>query len=454
MEYPSDFIWGAASSAYQIEGAYKEDGKGLSIWDTFSHQPGTTFGNHTGDVACDHYHLFKKDIALMKGLGITNYRFSVSWPRIFPNGDNVLNARGLAFYDALVNELVKNDITPFMTLYHWDLPQALSDCGGWLNRDNTDAFAEFAGFVAKHFSDRVTNYFTINEPQCIAYLGYSTGTHAPGLKLSDAEVMKVFHHLSLAHGKAVLSMRKMASQPIRIGYASTGMVCYPQTESAEDIALAEKLTFSMPAEGEESWGFVHQIMGDPVFLGHYTDLSDRFPDMDFSFRQEGDLAIINQPVDYLGINVYNGHKVSCEEPNGYVPKYPGFPRTAMKWPITPGVMNWGLHCIGNHYHTPVIVSENGLSCNDKIFQDGRVHDPDRIDFLSRYLNEMEKGIEKGSPVIGYFHWALTDNFEWYDGYNEHFGLVYVDFRTQERIVKDSGYWYRDYISLASNSSSD
>ena len=443
MNFPKDFIWGAASASYQIEGGFDADGKGPSIWDVFSHTTGKISDNSNGDVACNHYYDYEKDVALLKELGITSYRFSINWPRVFPKGDKVLNQKGLDFYDKLVNLLIKNGITPYMTLYHWELPQALEDIGGWMNRNITDNFAYFAGFMIEHFSDRVTNYFTINEPQCIAFLGYGTGMHAPGKMLSDVEVVEVFHNIGLAHGKAVKEMRSKAKQPIKIGFASTGTLCYPSVETQADINLARELTFASPTENE-NWGFIHQIIADPVILGKYADLSAKFDESNFTFRKEGDLKIMCQPIDYFGINVYNGHEVSTPC-NGYVPKYYGFPRTALRWPVTPGVMNYGLRFIYERYQVPVIVSENGQSCNDRIFLDGKVHDPDRIDFLERYFMELEKSVVSDSKIIGYFQWALTDNFEWSSGYLERFGLIYVDYQTQERILKDSALWYSKFI---------
>lgn len=443
MGYSKDFVWGAASSAYQIEGAYAEDGKGPSIWDVFSHTPGKINCSHTGDIACNHYYDFQKEIAILKELGIMAYRFSISWPRIFPKGDQTLNPSGLAFYDRLVDELLASGITPYITLYHWDLPQVLEDIGGWTNREITVSFAYYAGFIAEHFSDRVTNFITINEPQCIAFLGYSTGIHAPGKKLETAQVLKVFHHLALAHGKAVTSMREKAVQRIQIGFSSTGNLCFPGDSTQEDIGLARRLSFEMT---KESWGFTHTWFCDGVILGKYPDISSLFPDISLDFIQTKDMEIIAKPVDFFGVNVYNGHEVSSLLPDYYVPKYEGFPRTALKWPITPGVMNWGLRFLYERYQLPIYVTENGLSCNDKVYLDGKVHDPERIDFLHRYLIEMEKAVQEDIPILGYFQWSLTDNFEWHSGYSERFGLVYVDYPTQKRIIKDSAYWYSDFIT--------
>ncbi len=442
MNFPKNFIWGAASSAYQIEGAPTEDGKGLSIWDTFSHTPGKTAHGDNGDVACDHYHRFKEDIQIMKELGIHSYRFSISWPRIFPNGDTQLNQAGLDFYNELIDELIRNEITPYITLFHWDLPQALDDIGGWLNREIPERFAYYSGVVIEAFSDRVEHFITINEAQCVAYLGYGIGLHAPGETLSNYHIMTAFHHVALAHGKAVQAMRKSCKQPIKIGFASTGKLCFPSTESAEDIQCARETTFVVDSE---NWGFCHQIFGDATILGTYPDLSPILGNTPLDFIHEGDMKEICQPLDFYGVNVYNGSEISSQVDGYYVNKYKGFPRTALKWPVTPEVMNWGLRFLEERYHLPIFITENGLSCNDKIYLDGQVHDVERIDFLHRYLLELEKGIEAGCNVVGYFQWSLTDNYEWHSGYDEHFGLVYVDYRTQKRIIKDSAYWYSDII---------
>ncbi len=442
MNTPKDFIWGAASSAYQIEGAPHADGKGLSIWDTFSHVPGNTFSNHTGDVACNHYYEYEEDIKVMKELGIEAYRFSISWPRIFPNGDKTLNPAGLDFYDHLVDALIAHDITPYITLYHWDLPQALEDKGGWLNRDIADSFAYYAGTIAEHFSNRVENFITINEPQCIAYLGYSNGLHAPGKQLDDYQVMSVFHHIALAHGKAVSAMRALSVKSIKIGFASTGKLCYPSTETIPNIAKARELTFTTD---KDSWGFCHHIFGDGVILGQYPDLSVLLGNKPCEFIHDGDMDIMCQPLDFYGINVYNGNEINTEIEDYYVPKYEGFPRTALKWPVTPEVMNWGIRFIYERYGLPIYITENGLSCNDKIYLDGKVHDYDRIDFLHRYLLELQKAATSDIELLGYFHWSLTDNYEWHSGYDEHFGLTYIDYQTQKRIIKDSGYWYSNFI---------
>lgn len=448
MSFPRGFEWGVAAASYQIEGGYDEDGKGLSIWDVFSHIPGKIISDDNGDVACDHYHRYREDIAIIKELGIKHYRMSFAWPRIFPNGDTVINDDGVRFYDDLINELLDNGITPHITLYHWDLPQALEDKGGWLNRDITDMFAYYAAFVVKHFSDRVTSFFTINEPQCIAKLGYQIGIHAPGKVSTGAyQVLKVYHHLALAHGKAVTAMRKEAVQPVKIGFASTGRLCYPKEGTDEDIKLSEKLSFQIDEEG---YAFNHATFCDEVVFGKYPDLKDMLKEMPADYVLEGDLEICSPKIDFIGVNIYNGTEVSVKVSDYYVPKDIGMPRTSLKWPITPKVMNWGIRHICNRYKLPIIISEDGLACNDKIYLDGKVHDLDRIDFLERYLAELQLAMEAGADVRGYFHWSLTDNYEWNAGYSDRFGLVYIDYPTQKRILKDSAYWYKNYVEQNTN----
>lgn len=447
FHFKSNFVWGVASSAYQIEGGWNADGKGPSIWDTFCHQGSHIANEQTGDISCSHYEHYLNDIKLMHSLGIKAYRFSISWPRVFPNGDNVLNPKGLMFYDKLVDALIEYGITPYITLYHWDLPQALEDRGGWQNRETASAFSYYASFICEHFSDRVSYFTTINEPQIVWMLGYYKGTHAPGLHLSMNDALKVIHNIALAHGMAVKAMRKSAKKPIFIGFSSTGELCYPAYHKdcstpykEEDIKAAEKMSFIVT---NANWTFSHTIFCDAIFFGKYPDIDGKPAETLFSFIEEGDMELISQPIDFLGMNTYNGHRVTAD---GYVKKAPGFPRTGLKWPVTPEVMNWGTRFMYQRYKTPIFITENGCCCNDRVYMDGKVHDLDRIDFLQRYLVELEKSYLEGTDIRGYFHWCFTDNFEWHNGYEERFGMVYVDYSTQERIPKDSAYWFKDISS--------
>lgn len=460
--FDKNFLWGTASSSYQIEGAFTEDGKGLSIWDTFSNKPGNIAHDENGNKACDHYHRYREDIALMKNLGIQAYRFSISWTRIFPDGivkdsdGNIrYNKAGLDFYDKIVNFCLENNIKPFITIYHWDLPQALEDKGGWLNRETAFIFADYAEFICEHFSDRVTNIATINEPQIISGLGYMLGLHAPGKKLDAVSVLSVIHHLALAHGLAVTKMRAVAKQPIKTGFSSTGDLCFPASECDEDIDAARAECFNI-VKGNMT--FNHTIFCDMTCLGRYPDIAGTElhlePDLEkighyeeLPFVKKGDIELIHQPIDYLGINVYNGHEINAA---GYINKKPGSPRTALGWPVTPGVMNYGIRYLYERYNLPIYIFEDGLACNDIISLDGKVHDSNRIDFLTRYLTDLEKAYKAGVPILGYFHWSFTDNFEWHSGYDPRFGLIYVDYETQQRIPKDSAYWYSDLIRQSSN----
>ena len=460
--FDKNFLWGVASSSYQIEGSFAEDGKGLSIWDTFSNTPGNIAHDENGNEACDHYHRYREDITLMKSLGIQAYRFSISWPRIFPEGivkdsdGNVhYNKSGLEFYDNIVDYCLENDIKPFITIYHWDLPQALEDNGGWLNRQTAYIFADYAEFICKHFSDRVTNIATINEPQIISGLGYMLGLHAPGKKLDAVSVLSVIHHLALAHGLAVSRMRAVARQPIHTGFSSTGDLCFPASTSDEDIDAARSESFKI-VPGNMT--FNHTIFCDMTCLGKYPDIAGSGLHLEnglekighyeeLSFVKEGDIELIHQPIDFLGINIYNGHEVNS---TGHIKKKPGSPRTALGWPVTPGVMNYGIRYMYERYNLPIYIFEDGLACNDIISLDGKVHDSNRIDFLTRYLTDLEKAYKAGVPILGYFHWSFTDNFEWHSGYDPRFGLIYVDYETQQRIPKDSAYWYSDLIKQSCN----
>ena len=460
--FDKNFLWGTASSSYQIEGAFTEDGKGLSIWDTFSNKPGNIAHDENGNKACDHYHRYREDIALMKNLGIQAYRFSISWTRIFPDGivkdsdGNIrYNKAGLDFYDKIVNFCLENNIKPFITIYHWDLPQALEDKGGWLNRETAFIFADYAEFICEHFSDRVTNIATINEPQIISGLGYMLGLHAPGKKLDAVSVLSVIHHLALAHGLAVTKMRAVAKQPVKTGFSSTGNLCYPATECDEDIDAARAECFNI-VKGNMT--FNHTIFCDMTCLGRYPDIINTELHLEpglekighyeeLPFVKDDDIKLIHQPIDYLGINVYNGHEINAA---GHINKKPGSPRTALGWPVTPGVMNYGIRYLYERYNLPIYIFEDGLACNDIISLDGKVHDSNRIDFLTRYLTELEKAYKAGVPILGYFHWSFTDNFEWHSGYDPRFGLIYVDYETQQRIPKDSAYWYSDLIRQSCN----
>jgi len=434
MSFPKEFIWGAASAAYQIEGAATEDGRGPTVWDTFSHAPGNTYGGHTGDVACDSYHRFEEDLAALVALGVKHYRFGIGWTRIFPDG-RTLNERGFAYYDRVVDLLLRNGIAPWITLFHWDTPQSLEDEGGWQNRETAELLARFAGVVAAHFRGRVSRYFTLNEPQCFMGLGYETGWHAPGRTLTGEPLLACWHNAMLAHGLMVRAVRA-ADPAAEIGAASCGLVCVPQSDTAEDIGAAREAMFSFGRFADLSL-FSQNAYLDPALLGRYPD----HPFFHGGFPAE-DLGVIYQPLDFVGLNFYNALVVRAGDSGPEAVPFPrGFPRTAMRWPVTPSMMYYGTKFIFERYGLPVYITENGLSCNDKLHLDGQAHDPDRVDFLRRYLRELRRASDAGVDVRGYFHWSLIDNFEWSHGYEERFGLYYVDYATLKRHPKDSAAWY-------------
>jgi beta-glucosidase len=457
--FPKDFVWGVASASYQIEGGVNEGGRSPSIWDTFSHTPGKTFNGHTGDISCDHYHRYAEDIALIAGAGVKSYRFSVSWSRILPEGvgpksGGRVNPEGIGFYDKLIDLCLEKGITPFLTLYHWDLPQVLEDDGGWVNRKTASAFEELAEVVAEHFKGRVVNYFTLNEPQIAAGLGYAIGIHAPGKQLPLEEQFMVMHNLMLAHGLAAKAIRRIDSSA-KVGLASTGRLCYPETDTPENRAAAAEMSFPTGAFIEEAGWFFHHWVLDAVVLGRYPDAKGSQLDALAKAVSAEDWQIIHEKPDFIGLNIYNGAAVrrgradpvtgSHGQPE-YAEHHEGFPRTALKWPVTPEVMRFGVNSIWERYGLPMYITENGQSCNDRVYLDGKVHDPDRVDFLHRYISELKKAVADGSDVRGYFHWCFTDNYEWHSGYDDRFGLVYIDYPTLKRTPKDSYYWYSGVVA--------
>lgn len=433
MSFTKDFVWGAATASYQIEGAWNEDGKGLNIWDDFTHQEGRISDKSTGDIACDHYHKYKEDVKLMSDLGLKAYRFSVSWSRIFPNGTGAVNKKGLEFYSNLVDELKKYNITPFVTLYHWDLPYALHLKGGWLNPESSDRFETYAKTVVEMFGDRVKNYITFNEPSVFMGCGYLEGSHAPGIKAGNRDLLQIGHNIHVAHGKAVRQIR--ALNPA----AKVGITLATQPQIPLDRKDEQKAYDAYFYTGLNGFLWNVAYWMDPITSGKYPETlvkesGDLFPEC-----TKEDMALINQKIDFLGLNIYEAKYFgNYERPRGTA-------HTEVKWDVYPEALKWGIKENFKRYGLPVYITENGLSCHDWISLDGKVHDPNRIDFLHRYLKGMKEAAEEGCKVAGYFQWSFMDNFEWASGYNPRFGMVFCDYESLKRIPKDSAYWYKNVI---------
>ena len=446
MEFPKNFLWVTAASAYQIEGRDTNDGKGDHIWNIYEREPGHIYENQTGDIACDHIHRFKEDVAIMKKMGLKAYRFSMDWSRLLPEGTGRVNETGVKFYSDLIDELLANGVEPFITMYHWELPYELYKKGGWLNRDIAEWFGEYAKLIAERFSDRVKYFFTLNEPQCFVGLGYLRGEHAPGVKAPLRDTFEMAHNALRAHGRAVQMLRAYAKQPIEVGFAPTCGMCYPETEKPEDIEAARQMMFSMSLQPSDNWTWNVAWWSDPVLLGHYPEEGLRLYEPYLPKITDADMKLISEPLDIYGQNIYNGRcfRMGPDGKPQEVTRPLGAPKTAVGWPVTPECIYWGLKYLDERYHMPMYLTENGMACHDCISLDGKVHDPNRIDFLARYLKQVKRAASE-IDLRGYFEWTLLDNFEWNKGYAERFGLVYVDFETQKRIWKDSAYWYADVV---------
>ncbi|MCI3922398.1 GH1 family beta-glucosidase [Paenibacillus sp. TRM 82003] len=433
--FPDQFRWGAATASYQIEGAYKEGGRGLSIWDTFSHTPGNVVNGDNGDVACDSYHRYGEDIELMKELGIKNYRFSVAWPRIFPQGRGKPNPEGLAYYHDFVDKLLAAGIEPFCTLYHWDLPQALQDEGGWDNRATIDAFVEYATLMFNEFKGKIKFWMTFNEPWCVSFLSNYIGAHAPGFQ--DLQLAtNVAHHLLVAHGRTVQAFRAAGIEG-QIGYAPNTEWNEPYSARQEDIDACRRST---------AW-FIEWFF-DPVFKGEYPDfMVDWFKGKGVTVPiQDGDMQIISQPIDFVGINYYTGRVGRYRQGDGLFDSEAidvGYDKTDIGWNIYPeGFYKVLTHIRDRYGDVPIFITENGACYNDEPGADGRVRDERRIAYLRDHLISVHRAIASGVNVQGYLTWSLMDNFEWAEGYSKRFGIIYVDYNTLERTKKDSYYWYK------------
>lgn len=441
MEFPKGFLWGTATAAYQIEGAFNQDGKGLSIWDTFTHTPGKIRNNDNGDVANDHYHLYKEDVQLMKSLGATAYRLSISWPRIFPQGSGPVNQKGLDFYNHLIDELLANGIVPFPTLYHWDLPQAIQDRGGWESRDTSQAFADYAGFMAEKLSDRVKHFFTINEFFSFVEWGHGPGVLAPGLRLPIGKLSQVRHHAVLAHGLAVQAVRAKGRPGTKIGPAENIITAVPFIETPENIKAAERATRELNAQ------YLTVLLE-----GRYTDAYLNSLGADAPKFTDEDLKIIASPTDFTGINVYspNNYVRAIDKEPGYeiLPFNKSHPHMLSFWQLVgPEALYWAPRHLQKIWNVKEIyITENGCGTSDEIDANGNIFDTDRIMFLRNYLTQLQRATSEGVPVKGYFLWSLMDNFEWIDGFDTRFGIVYVDFATQKRTLKLSASFYKEIIA--------
>jgi len=456
LQFPKGFVWGTATASYQVEGAVHEDSRGTSIWDTFSHKAGRTRNGDTGDVACRHYERVQEDVALIKELGVGAYRFSVAWPRVQPDGKGPANQAGLDFYRRLVEALRANGISPVATLYHWDLPQALEDQGGWTERSTAERFAEYAEMVADVLGDEVGSWVTLNEPWCSAWLGYGTGVHAPG-RIEPAESLRAAHHLLLAHGWAVDVLRRATKAPV--GIALSLIPAIPASERNLDVSAANWV------DGNHNAAYLA-----PLFTGAYPgNVAELFsaPGASLGFIQRGDMGEISRPLDFLGVNYYHSQvfadltNTEAARHEGYLvaPPFPprsgtglpapvrvyrpGLEHTAMGWEIDPQALGPVLLRVRDEYtKVPLYITENGVALDDYRGPDGAVHDPRRIQYLDAHLREVRRAIDRGVSVRGYFVWSLMDNFEWSEGYSKRFGLTWVEYPTGERAPKDSFFWYR------------
>ncbi len=438
-QFPNSFVFGAATSAYQIEGAWNEDGKGESIWDRFAHTPGTIKDRTTGDVACDHFHHYLEDVELMHKLGLDAYRFSISWPRVLPNGTGPINEAGMAFYERLVDALLDRGIEPYVTLYHWDLPQALQDRGGWANRSTVDAFCEFASVVAKRLGREVKTWITINEPFVGAFVGHHQGRHAPG-HTNEREALAAVHHLLLAHGRSVPILRECVPSAV-VGITNVVIPVHPASMTPHDRIAADKAD-----------GMINRTFLDPLVGRGYPTVVPYDPRVLKSYVCAGDLEDIAAPLNFLGVNYYTRQIVrndampdKVNDPRTTLPRDE---RTDMGWEIYPEGLHEAFDRLNREYAFPAyVITENGAAYPDILTEDGLVHDSSRIAYLRCHLDQVMRIIRDGVPLRGYFVWSLMDNFEWAHGLSKRFGLVYVDFESGRRYPKDSFSWYAKSITL-------
>jgi beta-glucosidase len=434
FQFPKNFVWGVATAAPQIEGAAFEDGKGESIWDRYARQPGRVMNGDTLDVACDHYHRYKQDFRLMRQLGVKHYRLSLAWPRIFPNGDGALNQKGIDFYNRLIDAMLKEGITPWVTLFHWDLPQALEDRGGWRKRVVPDAFPAYAAAAVKALGDRVKNWITLNEIRCFTTLAHGDGDKAPGTVEARQVINQTVHHALLCHGHAVTAVREYGGRGARVGLTDNPEIPIPVTETPADIAAAKKWFIERNA---------HIL--EPIYTGKYSAAYLKRCGADRPIVEKGDMELISQPTDFLGLNIYMGTFVRAGR--GGKPDElafpPDYPRASSPWlHITPQVIYWGPRLAQEVYGVKAMyITENGCGYDNEPVINGEVLDLHRRDLVRNYLKELHRAISDGVPVKGYFLWSFMDNFEWQDGYTRRFGIVHTDYQTQKRTPKLSAHWY-------------
>ncbi len=443
--FPENFIWGAASAAYQIEGFADADGRGESVWEMFSRQPGRVFENVNGSTAAGFYKRYPEDVRLMKELGLRGFRFSVAWPRVLPEGTGTINAAGLDFYDRLVDELLAAGVDPWLTLFHWDYPQALYQRGGWLNEDSPRWFADYVKVVVDRLSDRVTRWMTLNEPQCFIGLGHYEGIQAPGQRLGLQEALLAGHHQMLAHGLGVQAIRAGAKKPARVGCANACLGVHPATDAEADIAAARSAFAGVSAENlwNNTW------WADPILLGRYPEEGLRAYGAAVPRVKAGDFETMHQPLDFFGVNLYNSKAWRAggggrPEP---VAREIGRPLTHNLWELSPEGACWMPRFLHERYGLPVVITENGVCNLDWRARDGQVRDPQRVDYVGRYLEALAQAIADGVPVEGYFHWSFLDTFEWEQGYKLRMGLVHIDYADDcRRTPKESFHWYKQVIA--------
>jgi len=430
FSFPREFLWGCSAASYQIEGAAGEEGKGLSNWDVFCRQPGKIREGHSGRIACDHYHRWEEDLDLIARLGIPAYRFSISWPRVIPNGRGAINEKGLAFYDKLVDGMLERGIKPCATLYHWDLPWELEKDGGWQRRSTVDAFQEYAGVAARRLGDRVKMWFTLNEIPVVYILGYGEGKHAPGERLGEKGKRQVCHHLLLAHGRAVQTLRSVVPADIQVGLVSNPYPFLPFFETEDHINAAREAFYRMNA-----WVF------GPVFHGKYPEKEWESLGIEAPEIEEDDLEAISEKTDFVGLNIY--HAPECVHAEyGSLGHESWFPRTDSGWPLTPDSIYWSIRFTRELFQAgDVYITENGCCYPDQVNEVGRVDDFARVHYLRTYLQSLHRAVSEGFLVRGYFVWSIMDNFEWAEGYTRRFGIVHVNYETQKRTPKLSAEWY-------------